>query len=293
MADIPGIIAKLDVCPDVVTPPADKQMLQLAIRNLVGISDANHVARTNPLWMAFAEMGIRSFLGDLITLTEHGIMDLQVQPTRAEPHPDPIPIMWKRRMVIIVAACHNYSRLRGTSIDMRRFPVRLYDHFRISLYRHDETIVPWQVELPSQVNAKASFLKSIKPNSKEYKVSRDDKSWLPFREALKTTVMSHNFMSHNLLAMILPAFEVDPNTNEFVIDPLSGEKILYEPDNQGLDEIQRTWFFKALVDVCQTPVAKKIVNQNRDTMDTRKVWYELCKHYQNSMSSTMRSQELL
>jgi len=145
-----------------------------------------------------------------------------------------------------------------------------------------------QNSLPSQVNAKASFLKSIKPNSKEYKVFRDDKSWLPFRESTKTTVMSHN-----LLAMILPPFEVDPNTDEFVMDPLSGEKILYEPEDQGLDKIQQTWFFKVLVDVCQTPVAKMIVNQNRDTMDTRKVWYELCKHYQNSMSSKMRSQELL
>jgi len=41
-------------------------------------------------------------------------------------------------------------------------------------------------------------------------------------------------MSHNLLAMILPPFEVDPNMDEFVIDPLSGEKIPYEPDDQGL-----------------------------------------------------------
>jgi len=132
------------------------------------------------------------------------------------------------------------------------------------------------------------LLSSRVSNSKEHKVFRDNKSWLPFREALETTVMSHN-----LLAMILPPFEVDPNTDEFVIDPLSGKKIPYEPDNQGLDKIQRTRFFKVLVNVCQTPVAKKIVNQNRDTMDTRKVWYELCKHYQNSMSSKMRSQELL
>jgi len=215
-------------------------------------------------------------------------MNLQTRPTRAEPHPDPIPIVWKRRTVIIVAMHHHYSRLIGTSIDMRLFPVRLYDHFRIYLYCHNETIVPWQVELPSQVNAKASFLKSIKPNLKEYKVFRDDKSWLPFRESTETTVMSHN-----LFAKILPPFEVDPDMDEFVINPLSGKKIPYKPEDQGLGEIQRTWFFKALVDVCQTPVAKKIVNQNRNTVDTRKVWYELCKHYQNSMSSKMRSQELL
>jgi len=103
-------------------------------------------------------------------LTEQDITNLQMRPTRTVAHPAPIPIMSKRRTVIIVAAYHHFSRLRGASIDMRLFPVRLYDHFCISLYRHDETIVPWQVELPSQVNAKASFLKRIKPNSKEYKV---------------------------------------------------------------------------------------------------------------------------
>jgi len=171
---------------------------------------------------------------------------------------------------------------------MHFFPVELFDHFRISLCRHDEKIVPWQVELPSQVNAKASFLKSIKPNSKEYKIFRDDKSWLPLQDSTETTIMSHN-----LMAMILPPYKIYPNTGEFVTDPITDKLIPYKPDDPGLDEIQQTWFFKVLVDVCQSPVAKKIVNQNRDTMDTRKVWYELCTHCQNSMSSKMPSQELL
>jgi len=233
-------------------------------------------------------MDVRSFLGDLITLTEDDIMNLQVRPTRAVPHRAPIPIMWKRKTVIIIVACHHYARLKNASLDMCFFPVSLCDHFRISLYRHDEKIVPWQVELPSQVNAKASFLKSIKPNSKEYKIFRDGKSWLPFREPTETTIMSHNLMT-----MILPPFKTDPDTGEFVIDPIADEMIPCKPDDQVLDKIQRTWFFKVLVDICQTPVVKKIVIQNCETMDTRKVWYELCKHYQNSMSSKMRSQELL
>jgi len=170
------------------------------------------------------------------------------------------------------------------------FPVGLLvcDHFRISLCRHDEKIILWQVELPSQVNAKASFLKSIKLNSKENKIFRDDKSWLPFRESNETTIMSHNLMT-----MILPPFEIDPGMGEFVIDPITDEMIAYKPDDQALDEIQRTWFFKVRVDICQTSVAMKIVNQNCETMDARKVWHELCKHYQNSMSSKMHSQELL
>jgi len=80
-----------------------------------------------------------------------------------------------------------------------------------------------------------------------------------------------------LYTMILPPFETDPDTGEFAIDR-HGKLIPYEPDDQGLDKLRRTWFFKVLVDVCQTQVAKKIVNQNRDTMDTRQVWHELCEH---------------
>jgi len=170
----------------------------------------------------------------------------------------------------------------------RLFPIELFNYFRISIYRHHEKIIPWQVELPTQVNAKASFLKSIKPNSKEYKVLRDDKSWLPFRESTETTAMSHN-----MLTIILPPFVTDPYTGEFILDPITGEMIPCEPDDPGLDKMQRTWFFKVLVDICQTPVGKKIVNQNCESMDTHKVWHELCKHYQNSVSSEMHSQELL
>jgi len=173
MANIATIVAALRICPDVVTPVADRQMLKIAIRDLVGIPEADRLAGNNSLWIAFNQMGIQSFLGDLITLTEDDIMNLTVRPMRGVAHPEPIPIMHKRSTVIIVATYHHFSRLRGASLDMRTFPVRLYNHFRISHYRHDETIVPWQVELPSQVNAKASFLKSIKPNSKEYKVLRD------------------------------------------------------------------------------------------------------------------------
>jgi len=78
MADIAGLVARLAICPDVVTPAGDGQMLEIAIRDLVGIPDADRVAGNNPPWVAFGEMGIQSFLSDLITLTEHDIMNLQI-----------------------------------------------------------------------------------------------------------------------------------------------------------------------------------------------------------------------
>jgi len=78
MANIATIVAGLRVCLDVVTPMTDRQMLEIAIRDLVGIPDAERTAGTNSLWIAFDQMGIRNFLGDLITLTEDDIMNLTV-----------------------------------------------------------------------------------------------------------------------------------------------------------------------------------------------------------------------
>ena len=78
MASIATIVAGLRVCPEVVTPAADRQMLEITIRDLVGISEADRRAGTSSLWIAFEQMGIRSFLGDLITLAEDDIMNLTV-----------------------------------------------------------------------------------------------------------------------------------------------------------------------------------------------------------------------
>jgi len=62
MANIATIVAALRICPDVVTPAADRQMLEIAIRDLVGIDNADRIAGTSSLWIAFKQMGIRNFL---------------------------------------------------------------------------------------------------------------------------------------------------------------------------------------------------------------------------------------
>jgi len=61
MADIAGLVARLAICPDVVTPAGDGQMLEIAIRDLFGIPDADRVAGNNPLWVAFGENGHTKF----------------------------------------------------------------------------------------------------------------------------------------------------------------------------------------------------------------------------------------
>jgi len=279
MASVPGLIARLHLCPDVVPPQAGAHMLELIAQELIGITGRERHAGNNPLWMSIGATSVWTFLGDLTTLTEEDIMNLEVQPTRGLPIPHDVPIMNKRKLVIAIAASHHFSCLKAASIDMRFFPGKLFDHFRISLYRHDEKIILCQVELPYQVNAKASFLKSIKPNAKQHKRFSDDKGWLTFKEATKATTLPLK-----LLEMI-----VEP----FTIDQVTGNKTPYEPEDYGLDEMQPVWFYKATGAVCQTPVARKIVNQHRDSKDTHMIWCRLCTHYKNSVSSKIYSQELL
>jgi len=142
MADIAGLVAGLCICPDVVTPQADRQTLNLVISQLVGIPAAERRTGNSLLRITLNEMGIQTFLGDLTTLTEDDIMNLEVRPTRSMPRPPAVPIVWKRKSVIAIAAYHHCARLKGASIDMCLFPVELYDHFCISLYRHKEKIIP-------------------------------------------------------------------------------------------------------------------------------------------------------
>jgi len=49
MADIPGLIAGLVICPADVSPAADTQMLNLVVTQLVGVPSHARRAGDNPL----------------------------------------------------------------------------------------------------------------------------------------------------------------------------------------------------------------------------------------------------
>jgi len=112
MADIAGLIAGLAICPDVVTPAADTQMPERVMANLAGTPSAERRAGNDSLQMAFGQMGPQGFLGDLITLTEDDIMNLQARLTHAVANPLPIPVMQKRKAVIVVATHQHCARLK-------------------------------------------------------------------------------------------------------------------------------------------------------------------------------------
>jgi len=56
MASVTGLIAGLAICPEVVTPAADMQMLEHVMTNLLGIRSADRIAGTNSTWMALGQM---------------------------------------------------------------------------------------------------------------------------------------------------------------------------------------------------------------------------------------------
>jgi len=109
MADVPGLIAGLVICPADVSPAADTQMLNLVVVQLVGVPSAARRAGNGPLWLALHGMGMTRFLGDLLTPTEDDIMAMEAPPARARPHPGPVPLMVKRKLVIAIAAYQHCS----------------------------------------------------------------------------------------------------------------------------------------------------------------------------------------
>jgi len=74
---VPGLTAGLRLCPDVAMPQADAQMLELIVQEFIGIAGRDRHACNNPLWMSLGTTGVQTFLGDLTTLTEEDIMNLQ------------------------------------------------------------------------------------------------------------------------------------------------------------------------------------------------------------------------
>ena len=114
MAGVRGI----NVMPDVLQEAADIQMLEVVTQCFCGILKADKDTDRSPLWTASAQQRVSRFVHNFLNLSEADIMDLEIAPTRAEPHPPAAPLMEKHRLAIALAAFHHFSHLKGTCVDI-------------------------------------------------------------------------------------------------------------------------------------------------------------------------------
>lgn len=235
--------------------------------------------QTHALTYALKTAGVTCFLRNLISLSEFNILQLKVpamivpDPTTANPDrlidylELTIPITLLRKLIISLLCWNHYSRQHGKAADVCTITKAMYDEFCISSYDHNQPIVPWKLKLPSELNAEANWLKTMKPSKTDYKPFFNNKNWILAKESLETTVESHNL--ENMLK--------DPS---------------FMPIDSGLDNQQHTWFYKVLQDCMKAPMAKQIVLKYKDSKDARTIWKEIKEHYDDNMAMKICSQEL-
>ena len=92
--------------------------------------------------------------------------------------------------------------------------------------------------------------KTIKPNARDFKTYRDSATWIEWKDGFLITLQSQNLMHL-----------IDPN--HVIID-------------QELDEAQRAFLHKVMMDQMIHHSAKQIVKRFKDTKDTRTIWQQAC-----------------
>ena len=233
-----------------------------------------HTHRTefdnDPLIKIFRADNIKKFNQDFIGLTEDDIKGLMVPANATTGDPTyPIPLLYKRRMLIILSMFHDMSREAKGIIDIATVTRAEYDEYRTSLYTA-EPIIPWNSPKKAVYSVQAdelnNWMKQVKPNRADYKEFRDETHWLKNEDRVKGSLQS--------------------SALEHLIE------VGYVPSNPELDLAQRKWLMKIFVDTQTAPMAKTILKKYSSTWDTRGAWEEIEEFYSTSMTTQFSTQRL-
>ena len=243
----------------------DQLELKDALNKIVGLNTANDTEYDNhDLVKALSHVGVTRW-SDFLMLSVHDIMDLSVPGASPADEHTALLVTMKRKLHALLAFYHEASRARRGAIDIRRAKKATFDAFRVSKFQPDASVVPFTVYRPT-TTALEAWQKSIKPNRSEFKVFKDELYWNRAKEQFVTAITSQGL-----------AHLIDPN---------------YKVVDKELDKSQCDWLYQGLVDIMQHPAGKAIVIKHKDTKDTRNIWAEIVDHYDNSVSSTIRAQQI-
>ncbi len=242
----------------------DAAKLKHVINTFLEIAD-NDIA-DSPVGKAFASEGILGFVNDFLNLTEDDINSLLVPPDDPGGHYLPLSVLVRRKLITVIALYHDASRAAGGAININTVEKEDFDHFRTSVYDHTDPIKPWNYNPIENRNTLSHWLKNTKPTKSDFKEFKDDAYWNRWQERFITSLEAAQLLH--------------------LIDP--GHKI----GDAALDTAQMKWLFKILQDCMTASTAKTIVTNHISKKDTRKLWIDLCEHFNNSMTTHIRAQTI-
>ena len=247
-------------------PDPDVVRLDSAVIKHFKLTAANY--NTSQVRQALNNAGITKFDDEFLMMTDKDFQDLKIEDPNNAAHTMPLPTGLRSKLRSLKSFYHSMCYRAQADVDIASFDTVHFDKFRTSMYDPEAPIKPWRTIPLTDEHKEEVYMwkRQVRPSKSDYKEFRDETTWIRAKERFKTTVQSHSL--------------------EHLIDDT------HVPTNLDLDESQRNWLYKVLQDVMQAPVAKSIVTNHLADKNTREIWKEICAHYDTSMSSTLRAQQI-
>jgi len=242
------------------------------LRLLTALMDKLEISRANvhshPISLALQKAAILCWNGDFIYLTADAIDKLTYNDPSAGGAETDLQMACKLQIRALLSYYHELSHKKrgGISINAPARTLTKFKEFRATSYDPTQPIVPWW-KMTAKSEELSNWNKSIKPNARDFKPFREMNLWIEHKESFLVTLEAQN-LTHLV--------EKNP--------------IIHDDD---LDSAQRKFLFKVMKDNFLHHEAKLIVKKCTTDKDTRRIWEELCKFYDSSITTAMHADVLM
>ena len=140
------------------------------------------------MYMSLKQNGIEMFDEQFVFLTADNINSLDI----ADPNTGArVPLDMGSKMLLrsILSFYHHASHIKQGGINILDCTEMEFREFRATVYDQSKPLVPW-ASMSNKDDALVNWNKSIKPNSRDYKLFRDANGWLDYKEGFKITTES-------------------------------------------------------------------------------------------------------
>ena len=151
----------------------DDKLLKHEIQTWLGIKDTNYA--THDITNALTHAGIVRFVDHFTMLREKDIDELVVPATTRNTSHQPLSLVNKTLLKVMLRFYHSYSRKEGSPPDVLRANKSTFNAFRVTEYNPDKPFVRWfEIVKETEDPDLANWKKSTKPTRSDYKEFRDE-----------------------------------------------------------------------------------------------------------------------
>jgi len=235
----------------------------------------------DPIWNALMTANVTS-LGGLYALTSEQVTNLEYQQyyqvttrtgvIRNKVRTAKLSPIYCQQLKMIIACFHDFSYMDKKPFPMEEIEADVYDDWRVRGFNPEAETKPWYVRIEDDKKSKQkdetvlNWKKVVRPSTSYFKEFRDTVHWPQWLQKVKTACKATD-LGHLL----------DKD---------------YVPENEELDELQSSWFYKVLEDKILEPTGRSIVLEYQDKPEkSRECWQRLVEEYSTSLSAETASKK--